>query len=125
LCRAVGNNPHLIWGNLRRDPNCTRYKSGWPPSRNNSTHTPGLGAWLDRLKHDAFVCDVGEYGQSRGLSGEEEVVPSSQLFLAFEILRLVSTGSCFDPAGRLDQPGLFLIRPVTVPTPAFMVGKVQ
>ena len=68
---------------------------------------------------------MGEYEQLRGLSGKEEVVPSSQLFLAIEILRLISKGSFLDLAGCLDQPGFFIVCPIAVSPPAFMVSKVQ
>ena len=68
---------------------------------------------------------MGEYEQLRGLSGKEEVVPSSQLLLAIEILRLISKGSFLDLTSCLDQPGLFLICLVTVSPPAFMVSKIQ
>ena len=54
------------------------------------------------MKHDEIRVDAREYGQSRGLSDEEEVVPSLKSVFAFEILRLVSTGSFLDSAGRLD-----------------------
>ena len=61
---------------------------------------------------------------SRQLS-EKKVVPPPKSVFAPEILRLVLTGSFLNPAGRLDQPGLFLMCPVAVSAPAFMVGKVQ
>ena len=68
----------------------------------------------------------GSTGSHVDYPGEEEVVPSSQLFLAIQILRLVSKGSFLDLAGLLRSARGFLSYvSVAVSPPAFMVSKVQ